>query len=93
MIIQNNIQTSNFNVMGVFVLLKLMLVSRAKNCRFTSGSEFHLLLFCFNTKIATSHRFVVQHLIKIFVGVPILAQRLTNPTSIHVDAGSIPGLA
>ena len=25
-------------------------------------------------------------------GVPVVAQRLTNPTSIHEDAGSIPGL-
>ena len=25
-------------------------------------------------------------------GVPVLAQELTNPTSIHEDAGSIPGL-
>ena len=27
------------------------------------------------------------------VGVPVLAQRLTNPTSIRKDVGSIPGLA
>ena len=26
-------------------------------------------------------------------GVPLVAQRLTNPTSIHEDTGSIPGLA
>ena len=34
---------------------------------------------------------------KIFIqnsllGVPIVAHQLTNPTSIHKDAGSIPGL-
>ena len=27
------------------------------------------------------------------MGVPTVAQRLTNPTGIHEDAGSIPGLA
>ena len=27
------------------------------------------------------------------IGVPVMAQRLANPTSIHADAGSIPGLA
>ena len=26
-------------------------------------------------------------------GVPVVAQRVKNPTSIHEDAGSIPGLA
>ena len=27
------------------------------------------------------------------LGVPVVAQRLVNPTSIHKDTGSIPGLA
>ena len=27
------------------------------------------------------------------MGVPIVAQRVKNPTSIHEDVGSIPGLA
>ena len=32
--------------------------------------------------------------IKLFTeGVPTVAQQLTNPTSIHEDTGSIPGLA
>ena len=29
---------------------------------------------------------------KVIVGVPIVVQLLTNPTSIHEDAGLIPGL-
>ena len=27
------------------------------------------------------------------IGVPVVAQRLMNPTSIHKDVGSVPGLA
>ena len=43
----------------------------------------HALLtdtFCFHVKY-------------IRLGVPVVAQWLTNPTSIHEDVGSIPGLA
>ena len=28
-----------------------------------------------------------------YIGVPVMAQQLTNLTSIHGDSGSIPGLA
>ena len=31
-------------------------------------------------------------LFKIFPGVPVMAQRVKNPSSIHEDAGLIPGL-
>ena len=34
-----------------------------------------------------------QRLLKPRGAVPVVAQQLTNPTSIHEDAGSIPGLA
>ena len=29
----------------------------------------------------------------IYIGVPVVAQQVTNPINIHKDAGSIPGLA
>ena len=31
-------------------------------------------------------------ILKMFVGVPVVARWLTNPTSIHEDAGSVPDL-
>ena len=31
-------------------------------------------------------------LFKVFVGVPVVAQQLVNPTKIHEDVGLIPGL-
>ena len=34
-----------------------------------------------------------RHLQTILVGVLIVAQQVKNPTSIHEDAGAIPGLA
>ena len=35
---------------------------------------------------------LVNHILKT-CGVLVMAQRLTNPTNIHEDPGSIPGLA
>ena len=36
----------------------------------------------------------VKYLIEsVFLGVPTVAQQVKNPTSIHEDVGSIPGLA
>ena len=32
-------------------------------------------------------------LLELNLGVPVMAQRLTNPASIHEDEGSIPGIA
>ena len=37
--------------------------------------------------------FQIKYLIKPHWGIPIIAQWLMNPTSIHEDAGSNPGLA
>ena len=37
-----------------------------------------------------AYKFLLQ--LKKFLGVPVMAQRLTNPTSIREDEGSIPGL-
>ena len=33
-----------------------------------------------------------QGIHKMSLGVPVMVQQLTNPTRIHEDAGSIPGL-
>ena len=37
--------------------------------------------------------FLKFYLIIVDLGVPIMALQLTNPTSIHEDVGSIPGLS
>ena len=36
---------------------------------------------------------VISYLVFKKIGVPVMAQQLTNPTSIHEDLGLIPGLA
>ena len=43
-------------------------------------------------KIQTYHHKIESHLKAFRLGVPIMAQCLTNPTSTHEDVGSIPGL-
>ena len=42
---------------------------------------------------ARRYIFHVQIYLYNFLGVPVVAQQVTNPTSIHEDTGSIPGLA
>ena len=37
--------------------------------------------------------FIQHHSLKLHIGVTVVAQQLMNPTSIHKDMGSIPGLA
>ena len=34
-----------------------------------------------------------EYLKRMYIGVPIMAQEVKNPTSIHEDVGLIPGLA
>ena len=57
------------------------------NVELLSDLAFPLLgIYSRETKIYVQHK-------SLNVGVPSLAQQLTNPTSIHEDLGSIPGLA
>ena len=64
-----------------------------KNClqmgtRKTFSSDANIL------ELDCSHLYNAIHLSKITeLGVPIMAQQLTNPNNIHEDTGSIPGLA
>ena len=45
---------------------------------------------CFWQKIVASDNLALKDT---FIGVPVMAQQLTNLTSIHKDVGLIPGLA
>ena len=49
-------------------------------------SEYHINIF-------SDFLFIVKSLFKMPLGFPVMAQWLTNPTSNHEVAGSIPGLA
>ena len=55
---------------------------------------------CQGTKIkniSLGHTFIFLHftvlLRKVVLGIPFVAQQLTNPTRIHEDEGSVPGIA
>ena len=56
-------------------------------------------IFCTHTRVHThTHRYSPDRdakgrFGKISLGVPAVGQGVTNPTSIHEDAGSIPGFA
>ena len=52
------------------------------------SSEKHKILW----NVKNCHIFFFNPF-KNFLGVPILAQEVKNPTSIHEDVGSTPGLA
>ena len=53
------------------------------------GKSFSTALHCF----AEGFKMLTNSTIKTIKNrVPVMAQRLTNPTSIHEDSGSIPGL-
>ena len=52
-----------------------------------SSFPIHFLLAVLKNRIDHRHRK------KSYARIPVMAQRVTNPTSIHEDSGSIPGLA
>ena len=54
--------------------------------------DFHSFLVCFEIKEYECSNIVFFFKI-VLSGVPVVAQRLVNPTDIHEDVGSIPGLA
>ena len=59
---------------------------------------YHLCFLCLimNPYLPESHKAILYFLLnilKVFFGVPVVAQRLTNPTRNHEVEGSIPGLA
>ena len=56
--------------------------------------DIKLLVFLYVLFSNQSQYNEIYHLLDLnyFLGVPIMVQQLMNPTSIHEDAGSIPGL-
>ena len=56
-----------------------------------------VLNFFFNSKLIVQFKelvfFEINSKLRKYQGVPIVAQPLVNPTSIHEDVGFIPGLA
>jgi len=53
--------------------------------------RFHLIIGCDDEDLVDTSKFFL--LKTLLIGVPIMAQWLTNPTRNHEVAGSIPGLA